>query len=188
MSGDEDFLSQSFSLLDTSLEEPLSPTALTQHSVVSVEVNINGRETSAAEDQVPDPVVSVAVNINGRETSVAEDQVPDPDPKRYIEVRNNLEKKHAIKVNFTDWHTSYYDAYRYVTKTDHSHVELSDGHPRLDNGPPLTAAAIESRRRSAVADSSPGSSTQPKRRRLELTDLYKIVVENNIRTDEELAS
>ena len=38
---------------------------------------------------------------------------------RWLQVRNFLDEKYGIQVNFSDNHSSYYTAYRYVTKEDH---------------------------------------------------------------------
>ena len=54
--------------------------------------------------------------------------------RRFGEVRDNLQSKYRICVNFTEWATFYYDAFTYVVKQD-PHYITSKGHPPLDNSP-----------------------------------------------------
>jgi len=65
---------------------------------------------------------------------------------RWLQVRNYLDEKYGIQVNYSDSHSSYYSAYQYVTKEDHS-----PGHPDLSDVVPRTEAAITSRKRKAKA-------------------------------------
>ena len=59
-------------------------------------------------------------------------------------MRNYLDEKCGIQVNFSDNHSSYYTAYQYVTKEDHEALH-SPGYPDLSDVAPRTKAAITSR-------------------------------------------
>ena len=67
---------------------------------------------------------------------------------RWLQVRNYLDEKFGVQVNFSDNHNSYYTAYRYVTKEDREALH-SSGHPDLTDAVPRTEAAITSRKRKA---------------------------------------
>ena len=54
-------------------------------------------------------------------------------PARWLKIRNFVDKKYGIKLNFSDSHTNYYTAYEYVVKQDPNFV-LSSNHPDLSNG------------------------------------------------------
>lgn len=69
---------------------------------------------------------------------------------RWLQVRNYLDEKYGIQVNFSDNHSSYYTAYRYVTKEDRKALH-SPKHPDLSDVVPQTEAAITSRKRKAKA-------------------------------------
>ena len=65
---------------------------------------------------------------------------------RWLQVRNYLDEKFGVQVNFSDNHNSYYTAYRYGTKEDRKALH-SSGHPDLTDAVPRTEAAITSRKR-----------------------------------------
>ena len=67
---------------------------------------------------------------------------------RWLQVRNYLDEKFGVQVNFSDNHNLYYTAYRYVTKEDCG-VLHSSGHPDLTDVVPWTEAAKTSRKRKA---------------------------------------
>ena len=64
---------------------------------------------------------------------------------RWIQVRNFLDEKYGIKVNFSDKHNTYYSAYRYVTKEDTDALH-SASHPDLRDAP-KTEKAIPAKKR-----------------------------------------
>lgn len=64
---------------------------------------------------------------------------------RWLQVRNFLDKKYGIQVNFSDKHNTYYSAYRYVTKED-SDALHSTSHPDLRDAP-KTEKAIATKKR-----------------------------------------
>ena len=70
--------------------------------------------------------------------------------KRWLSVRNVLDTKYGIKVNFSDKHSNYYDAWKYCTKEDKENCVLSENHPDLsDCKKPRTSAATNAKRASA---------------------------------------
>ena len=60
---------------------------------------------------------------------------------RWFQVRKYLEENFLIKVNCSDNHTTYYSAYRYVTKEDNDALH-SPSHPHLTAVPPQTESAV----------------------------------------------
>ena len=110
------------------------------------------------------------------------------------QVRGFLANRHGINVKFSDSHHNYYSAYRYVTKQDKS-VYLSPGHPNLStNGSPKTGKCIrayreKSRKRKSTDDSGdPSTPTASSGRipRLSHLDVSEFIVENGIRSTDEL--
>ena len=95
-------------------------------------------------------------------------------------MRNYLDENYGIQVNFSDNHSSYYSAYRYVTKEDHEALH-SPGHPDLSDVVPRTEAAITSRKRKAKAK---GKGQAKKRsqgsERLSVYDVFQIVQSKGI--------
>ena len=71
--------------------------------------------------------------------------------RRWLKIRNYLEQRHGVKVNFSDRHCNYYYAWRYTTKEDVDFIQ-SESHPDLSNSSnPCTSAASRtvSRKRSS---------------------------------------
>ena len=62
---------------------------------------------------------------------------------RWLQVRNYLDDKFGIKVNFTDSDSqgTYFSGYQYVTKDDNEALH-SPGHADLTNDTPRTESAI----------------------------------------------
>ena len=59
-------------------------------------------------------------------------------PKRWLSAKNYLMANFGISVHFSDEHGSYYEAYKYVVKSD-TKVHLSGEHPNLNEaGSPKT--------------------------------------------------
>ena len=94
---------------------------------------------------------------------------------RWLQVRNYLDQNFGIQVNFSDNHSSYYIAYRYVTKDDKDALH-SSCHPDLSDGAPRTEQAISCRKKRAKQKEKAGR----KRRRtgaerLSVYDVCQIV-------------
>ena len=112
--------------------------------------------------------------------------------RRFAKVRETIALR-GINVHFREWVTFYYDAYTYVTKQDRNYV-TSPGHPPLANSP-ATRKAVQGKRRDVEADSNSqeGSSSVKKskktpRQRLDMGDLFNIVIRNNVKNDLDLCS
>ena len=52
--------------------------------------------------------------------------------RRWLKVRNYLERRHGVKVNFSGRHCNYYSAWRYTTKEDADFIQ-SESHPDLSH-------------------------------------------------------
>ena len=66
---------------------------------------------------------------------------------RWLKVRQFLDDRYGIRVNFSAVHNTYYSAYKYTTKEDDFCVH-SEGHPDLSNArPPRTEKAISGNKR-----------------------------------------
>ena len=58
---------------------------------------------------------------------------------RWLRVRQSLQERHDIRVNFSDRHDSYHSAYTYVIKEDDDFI-LSNDHPDMSTPPPTEKA------------------------------------------------
>ena len=95
-------------------------------------------------------------------------------------MRNYLDEKYGIQVNFSDNRSSYYTAYRYVTKEDHEALH-SPGHPDLSDVAPRTEAAMTSRKRKAKANGKGQAKKRSQRsERLSVYDVFQIVQNKGI--------
>ena len=67
--------------------------------------------------------------------------------KRRLSAKNYLLRNFNVQVHFSDDHDNYYQAYKYVTKSDTA-VYRSPAHPNLDDiAPPRPAGCVRSNRR-----------------------------------------
>jgi len=123
--------------------------------------------------------------------------------KKWKSVKEKLQTKHDIVVNFSDNHVNYLSAYRYVTKQD-KNVYHSKNHPNLKNvkSPASKKGTIANRRASLqrVAEKTNASScttttslntTTPlppkaKRQRLSRYDVSEFLLTNGIHGETEL--
>ena len=94
---------------------------------------------------------------------------------RWLQVRNFLDEKYGIQVNFSDRHNTYYSAYSYVTKEDKEALH-SPNHPDL-RGAPKTEKAIAAKRRKGKNNCDHGSrkKSRPKEKRLSVYDVQQII-------------
>ena len=124
-------------------------------------------------------------------------------PKKWVKVRETIEKKHGIKVNFSmKSGGGYYAAYKYVCKNENV-VHHSAKHPDLtDVGSPVTKKCMNahaSKRRNrrsseaaaqqstSTAGSSSSTPTPPaKKARLTNFDLFRFIVKKQIKDLDEL--
>ena len=112
--------------------------------------------------------------------------------KKWLSVKNRIEEKHGIQVNFSDKHNFYLSAYRYVCKSDQE-VAHSENHPPglLTAASPKTKksiagfrAACATKRKSTEGESS--CAVAKKRKSLTNLDLAEFIRERGIRSYTEL--
>ena len=101
-------------------------------------------------------------------------------PARWLKVRNFVDDKYGIKLNFSNSHANYYTAYEYVVKEDPNFVQ-SANHPDFSNGkPPKTTKATCGRRK------GPKTVKSKKRKRLAVFDVVQIIQAKKIQNRVEL--
>lgn len=111
--------------------------------------------------------------------------------KKWLSVKRDITKNHNIVVNFSDSHSHYIYAYRYVCKSD-TEVAHSPGHPDLSEvGSPRTKASTAalregSRKRRSASPNSQKCTSSKIKRRLSNLEVCDYVVENNIHNLQEL--
>ena len=97
--------------------------------------------------------------------------------KRWLSVRKHLHQKFGVKVHFSDKHSNYYEAWKYVTKEDNNYI-LSEGHPDLLNSAvPRTTTATKVKRENHGAK---------RKRKIDALEVSEIVLRNNIKLKTEL--
>lgn len=104
--------------------------------------------------------------------------------RRWVRVRNILQERQNINVNFSSRHDNYYSAWRYTTKEDREYIQ-SENHPDLtDSGPPQTAEATRSWRTGRGGRSSGRAAAKPQKRKRLLTvyEVSQIAVAKKIKT------
>ena len=102
--------------------------------------------------------------------------------RRWLKIRNYLDERHGVKVNFSARHSNYYSAWQYTTKEDESYLQ-SDNHPDLTNTPaPNTSRATEMHTGLANGGRKHKKSSQS----LSVYDVSQISVKNGIKTRLEL--
>ena len=103
---------------------------------------------------------------------------------RWRQIKFFIQFKYKVVLNFTSFVTGYYDAYKYVIKEDRN-VILSPEHPTFESSP-VTKRALVARHENLGEPSQPP--VKKSKRRLTLSDLQDVVIENKIKTDKELCS
>ena len=92
-----------------------------------------------------------------------------------------------MRCDFRESGGTYFSIFNYILKYD-SHLITSEGHEGLINPVPKTANAIRARRRSGSSGGGPRAKPKAKKeKRLDLDVVHDLVVQNNLRTDKELA-
>ena len=99
--------------------------------------------------------------------------------KRWLGIKQEFQRDFNVVLHFSDGHSNYFSAYRYVTKSDKDFV-LSENHPDLSN-PPRTMQASQKRK-------GDNSDVPPKKviKRLSNTDISTIVLSKHIKTNQQL--
>ena len=88
---------------------------------------------------------------------------------KWLQVRNFLDEKYGIQVNFSDKHNTYYSAYRYVTKEDSGALH-STSHPDLRDAP-KTEKAIAAKK---IKGKSERGSAKKKNRKEKCLSIYDV--------------
>lgn len=111
-------------------------------------------------------------------------------PKKWLECKRSLKRKHGVVVNFSD-HEGYYTAYKYVCKRDNA-VYHSPNHPNLNEiGSPKTMNCQRAYRRKRNSDTArntsksnkeKGTTSSEKRRRLSNIEVSEYILKNNIKS------
>lgn len=100
--------------------------------------------------------------------------------RRWLSVRNWLQERYHVRVNFSNNHNNYFSAWQYTTKEDREFIQ-SENHPDLTNAePPRTAQASSSRR---TARRERGTK---RKRQLSVFEVSEIVVAKGFKTRLEL--
>ena len=97
--------------------------------------------------------------------------------KRWLPIKKHLHQKFGVKVHFSEKHSNYCEAWRYVTKEDYYYI-LSEGHPDLLNSavPRTTTAAKVKRENHGVK----------RKRKIDALEVSEIVLRNKIKSKTEL--
>ena len=100
---------------------------------------------------------------------------------RWLSVRNLLDERYGVKVNFSSRHNSYYSAYMYTIKDD-DECAISDGHPDLRQAKsPRTENAIAGKKRRAGRKANHTSAKRKGRKRgLSVYDVAQLIQEKKI--------
>ena len=104
---------------------------------------------------------------------------------RWLQVRNFLDKKYGIQVNFSDKHNTYYSAYRYVTKED-SDTLHSTSHPDLRDAPKTKKAIAAKKRKGKNPERGSAKKKNRKEKRLSIYDVAQLIQVKKITTRLEL--
>ena len=110
-------------------------------------------------------------------------------PKKWLECKRALQRKHGIVVNFSD-HDGYYSAYKYICKYD-DNVYHSPNHPNLDEiGSPQTKNCQKAYREKRSKRQVPTNvvhgqqdSSSRKIRKLSNIEVSEFIVKNDIKNE-----
>ena len=106
--------------------------------------------------------------------------------RRWLKIRNYLDGKYSVKVNFSSRHNNYYTAWLYTTKEDSGFLQ-SDSHPDLAGvGEPSTYQASAARRCSTTDTSTSRSKKRRLAKSLSIFQVSEIPVKKGIKTRLEL--
>ena len=109
--------------------------------------------------------------------------------KKWLGVKQDIQKQQGVVVNFSDKHNNYISAYRYVTKEDEN-VYHSPGHPDLSSASsPRTKAcqmAYRQKQKSRREQPETSGSSARKHARLDNLQVSEFIVKHNIHSNLEL--
>ena len=110
-------------------------------------------------------------------------------PRRFMNILTNIYKKTGISIHLREWKTTYFDLYRYLTKTDEDHL-LSEGHPPLSKAPRTAAATVARKRKASTEDKQEENvgkdAKKFKEPRMTNPEFAEMIRDFNIKDDDEL--
>ena len=106
--------------------------------------------------------------------------------KRWKMVRQSIQDKYDICVNFSDHHSNYYSAYNYVTKQ--GNFAQSPHHPDYVGSPQTSAASHSRKREPTDGAGADGAGPSSKRRSIDFVHIYDAVITSNIKNDDDLCN
>ena len=101
---------------------------------------------------------------------------------RWLAVKNYLNRNYGIVCHFSNRHSNYYTAWKYVTKEDITYIQSAE-HPDLVNPTDRRQTVDDSNR--GAADTSE-SGRKRRKKRLTAYEVSKIIISNGIQTRTEL--
>ena len=117
--------------------------------------------------------------------------------RRWFDIDRQINNKLGIKLDWREYGSTYYDLFSYISKCD-SHVLLSPGHGELLNPVQSQRASNAIRVRKCRGNNSgAGGASRPtqtneqtktKIPRLDTSVIHDIIVQNDLRTDKQLAA
>ena len=99
---------------------------------------------------------------------------------RWLQVRNYLDGKYGIQVNFSANHNTYYSAYRYVTEED-SDALHSPCHPDLRDAPKTVKAIAAKKRKGKNPERGSAKKKNRKEKRLSVYDVKQLIQAKKIK-------
>ena len=110
--------------------------------------------------------------------------------KRWKMVRDQVIRESGIVCHFQEFHTNYYDAFKYIKKEDCDFI-MSDGHPNLENSPQTKKASAKTAKRNLIFSAADLRTQQPKQKKskiekLDIVKVYDIIINNNLHTEQDL--
>ena len=100
-------------------------------------------------------------------------------------MRNFLDEKYGIQVNFSHKHNTYYSAYRYVTKQD-SDALHSTSHPDLRDAPKTEKAIAAKKRKGKNPERGSAKKKNRKEKHLSIYGVAQLIQAKKITTRLEL--
>ena len=109
--------------------------------------------------------------------------------KRWKLVKEEVIKTIGIVCNFQEFHTNYYDAFKYVTKED-ANYSTSPNHPDLTNSPRTKSASRKRRSLAKGNEDMDGNEVvvpkAQKKLKLDIIQVYDIIVDKKLKTEQDL--
>ena len=94
--------------------------------------------------------------------------------RRWLSIRNDLEKNNEIQMNFSEYHSNYFDAWSYVRKEDTEFLQ-SENHPDLSSGYIAHTKAATDKKKEC------GSGHSSRKRSFNAVDLSDVILAKKIK-------